>query len=176
MKKLFFAALMITGVQFANAQVNKGQWLAGGNVSFESMKQGDWKVTTFDFSPNVGFFVANKFAVGLRPTIMFEDDNQFEDAGTLIGAGPFLRYYFLPSAQKLNIFADADAIFGTTGRSEKNGFNQFDISAGPALFLTPHTALEFALQYKSAGGDAYGDDRRNSFGVKIGFQVHLGGK
>ena len=29
-------------------------------------------------------------------------------------------------------------------------------------------------EYTSAGGDAYGDDRLNNFGVNVGFQVHLG--
>jgi hypothetical protein len=54
-------------------------------------------------------------------------------------------------------------------------FNQFAFMAGPAVFLTPNTALEFALQYRSAGGDAFGgNDRQNNFGINVGFQVHLG--
>ena len=57
---------------------------------------------------------------------------------------------------------------------DSESFNQYSIMAGPAIFLTPNTALEFALAYQSFGGDAYGDDRQKNFGLNIGFQIHLG--
>ncbi len=77
----------------------------------------------------------------------------------------------------LNIFADASYGFGSSkekGSTSVSG-NYYQIKAGPAFFLTPNTALELALYYKSDGGDAYPSDRRNNFGLSAGFQIHLGG-
>lgn len=98
-----------------------------------------------------------------------------EDATSSVLFAPFVRYYFLPAAQKVNIFADASYGFGSMKVGESESFNQYSIMAGPAIFLTPNTALEFALQFRSAGGDAFGgEDRQNNFGVNVGFQIHLG--
>jgi hypothetical protein len=75
----------------------------------------------------------------------------------------------------VNVFADASYGFGSMKDGDSESFNQFAFMAGPAIFLTPNTALEFALQYRSEGGDAYGgDDRLNNFGINVGFQIHLG--
>lgn len=98
-----------------------------------------------------------------------------EDASSSFAVAPFVRYYFMPASGKVNIFADASYGFGSMKNGESESFNQYTISAGPAVFLSPNTALEFALQYNSAGGDAYGgEDRMKVFGVNVGFQVHLG--
>lgn len=174
MKKVLFAALTMIAVQSVSAQINKGQWLVGGSAGFESQKHGDAKATSITFSPNAGYFFADKFAGGLRVDLQSVKPKG-SDATTSFAVAPFLRYYFLPAAEKLNILADASYGFGSvkSGGSSESA-NMFAISAGPAVFLSPNTALEFALQYRSWGGDAYGDDRLNSFGVNIGFQIHLG--
>lgn len=175
MKKVLFAALMTIAVQGVFAQVNKGQWLVGGNAGFASHKQGEVKATEFTISPNAGYFFIDKFAGGLRIDLT-SLKYKGADASSEFLISPFLRYYFLESAQKLNIFADASYGFGSVkDDGESASQNGFVISAGPAVFLTPNTALEFALQYRSMGGDAYGDDNRNTFGLKVGFQIHLGG-
>lgn len=175
MKKVLFAALMTIAAQGVFAQVNKGQWLVGGNAGFESVKWGESKGTSFTFSPKAGYFFIDKFAGGLRVDFTSDKPKDGEASGGLLIA-PFLRYYFLPSADKVNIFADASYGFGNRKEDgESASQNAYAISAGPAIFLSPNTALEFALQYRSAGGDAWGDDRYNSFGINIGFQIHLGG-
>lgn len=174
MKKVLFAALMTIAVQGVFAQVNKGQWLVGGGAGFDSHKHGDSKATEITFSPNAGYFFIDKFAGGLRFDITSVKPKGSDASSSLLIA-PFVRYYFLEAAQKVNIFADASYGFGSLksgGESESQ--NGFAITAGPAVFLTPNTALEFALQYRSLSGDAYGDDNFNSFGVKVGFQIHLG--
>lgn len=53
-------------------------------------------------------------------------------------------------------------------------FNKYLTISFSEFFLTPHTALEVTLQYRSAGGDAFVSDRQNILGVNVGFQVHLG--
>lgn len=47
------------------------------------------------------------------------------------------------------------------------------IKAGPAFFLNPSIALEATVGYGSFKySDA--DDATNTFGVNVGFQIHLG--
>lgn len=175
MKKVLFAAFMTIAVQGVFAQVNKGQWLVGGQAGFASLKHGEGKATAFTFSPNGGYFFIDKLAGGLRAEIESVKPKG-GDAATDLLVAPFLRYYFLPAADKVNVFADASYGFGSVKEGgESASQNGFAISAGPAIFLSPNTALEFALQYRSMGGDAYGDERENAFGFKIGFQIHLGG-
>jgi hypothetical protein len=179
MKKVLFAVFLLVSSNAIFAQVNKGQWLAGGNIGFESRKQGDNKATYFNFSPDAGYFFINNLAGGIRLDFSSYKVKGIDDATTSFSLAPFARYYFLPAAQKVNVFADASFGFGSKGTADKESFNEFGIMAGPAVFLTPNTALEFAVYYKSAGGDAYkigtDDDRYNRFGINIGFQIHLGG-
>lgn len=177
MKKAFFATVLTVSVIAASAQINQGQWLVGGNANFTSNKQGDSKWTVITFSPNAGYFFINNFAGGLRLGISSEKESG-SDASSIFTVAPFLRYYFLPSAQKVNIFADAQYGFGSgkAGGSSAS-INEYQISAGPAVFLSPHTALEFTVFYESMGGkyfEGLSSDRQNAFGVNIGFQIHLG--
>jgi hypothetical protein len=178
MKRVLIAASLLFATHGLFAQVNKGQWLVGGNAGFETSKFGDDdsnKYTSFQLSPNAGYFFIDNFAAGLRLDLNSTKFKDEDDASTSFVLAPFARYYFLPAAEKVNVFADASYGFGSMKNGSSESFNQFAIMAGPAIFLTPNTALEFALKYSSAGGDAYGgDDRRNNFGLNVGFQVHLG--
>lgn len=178
MKKIALAfCFLAIGMASAFAQINKGQWLVGGSASASFSKQGsndDSKVTSVSVSPDAGYFFINNFAGGARVSFTSVKVKSAEDASTSFLFAPFVRYYFLPAAQKVNLFADASYGFGTAKNGNSESFNQFSIAAGPAVFLSPNTALEFTLQYSSAGGDAIGDDRMNNFGLNVGFQIHLG--
>lgn len=178
MKKIALAlCFLVTGMVSAYSQINKGQWLVGGSASASFSKQGDnddSKVTSVGISPDAGYFFINNFAGGARVSFQSAKVKSDEDASTSFLFAPFVRYYFLPAAQKVNVFADASYGFGSVKFGDSESFNQFSIAAGPAVFLSPNTALEFTLQYQSAGGDAFGDDRMNNFGLNVGFQIHLG--
>jgi hypothetical protein len=88
---------------------------------------------------------------------------------------PFVRYYFLAPAQKVNVFADASYGFGSLndGYNSSQSINQYSFAAGPVVFLSSNTALEFVLAYSSFGGEN-SISRSSSLGFNIGFQVHLG--
>ncbi|OQP39874.1 hypothetical protein A4H97_16780 [Niastella yeongjuensis] len=185
MKKVLIAASLLVCSNAIFAQVNKGQWLVGGSVGFDHSSQGDNKQTDITIAPDAGYFFINQLAAGLRPEFGYtktktkSGTSTNTGSSTSFGLAPFVRYYFMPSGQMLNIFADASYGFGSS--KEKGGEsvsgNYYQIKAGPAVFLTPNTALEFALYYKSYGGDAFevADDRQNHFGLNVGFQIHLGG-
>ena len=178
MKKVLFAAFLLVSSNAIFAQINQGQFMVGGNINFDYSKHGDDddnKITTFGVNPNVGYFFIDKLAAGLRLGYGRQKIKSEDDATSDFNLAPFLRYYFLDAAQKVNVFVDGSYGFGSSGGDDKTSYNFFQAMAGPAFFLTPNTALEFALYYRSSGGDLYGDDDRlNNFGINIGFQIHLG--
>lgn len=177
MKKVLFASFLLFSSYAMKAQILQNQWLVGGNAGFDSEKQGDYKATTIFVSPNVGYFFINNLAGGLRASFWTNKVKGDDESSTFFSVAPFARYYFLPAAQKINVFADAAFGFGSGGYNDKESLNELSIMAGPAIFLSPNTALEFALYYKSRGGKYYENvagDKENHFGLSIGFQVHLG--
>ncbi len=177
MKKIILIAMFGIITTSAFSQINKGQLLVGGSANFSSSKQNDVpdsKLTTFHFSPDVGYFFIPNLAGGLRASFSSSKYEDEDEAFTSTSVAPFVRYYFLPAEQKVNVFADASYGIGSVGQGDNESFNYFGVMAGPAVFLNEHTALEFAIQYQSWGGDAYNDNRENSFGFNVGFQIHIG--
>lgn len=150
--------------------------MVGGNLAFASSKYENVKGTTtmFLLTPDAGYFFINNLAGGLRVYFTSTKKSDNGDAETMFLGAPFLRYYFLPAAQKVNVFLDASYGFGSAGAGDKKEVNQYAFTAGPAIFITPNTALEFGISYSSQGGDAIGDNRLNTVGVNVGFQIHLG--
>lgn len=172
MKKLFFAVFFFGLIGSLDAQIMKNDWLLGGGIKFASNKVADVKTNMFEFSPNAGYFFVNNFAGGLRAdinSVKLED----EDAVSSTLISPFLRYYFLPGDNKVNIMVDGSFGFGSTsGVGETKSQSGFGFAAGPAIFLNKHTALEFTLGYNSIKFED-DPDRSNTFTVGVGFQIHL---
>lgn len=93
------ALVMITGASFA--QTAKSTWLLGGSAGFNSSKQGDFKWTQFNLSPNAGYFFMNNLAAGLSLDFSsYKEENT--DAQTMFSVGPFIRYYFVDLVEKPN--------------------------------------------------------------------------
>src|SRR5215475_2524687 len=158
MRSFILSSLSLILVNTAMSQINKGQFLVGGNSSFESVSNdGDdfyvvtYKTTTFSVSPNIGYFVISKLAGGLR--LNFNIYNQITPVDynqTDISLSPFLRYYLLSRKQKFNILIDVGYIHSKTKKKfqavipieKHSGYN---LSAGPSIFLNQHVALEFLV-------------------------------
>jgi hypothetical protein len=182
MKKVLFVALLTVsaGAAFSQGNIKKGDLLIGGTVDFSSSKRANTEGSyqEFNFSPDAGYFFMNQLAGGLRVNL---NSSKYESVGsdktTQFMLAPFVRYYFLPATQKLNVFADADYGFGkvkSTG-SEDYNISAFSGKAGVAFFLTPATALEFSLGYTSAK-EEFATERYNTIMTGIGLQIHLPGK
>src|SRR5215213_733735 len=116
MKKFFMVAVATILMQTGFSQINKGQWLVGGNAGFSSSKIGDFKTSTIEFAPDAGYFFIDNFAGGLRVSVQsIKIKLDAEDAtSSSTSIAPFVRYYFLPASQKVNVFADASYGFGST--------------------------------------------------------------
>jgi len=186
MKIFILLALSLILTNTAMPQLNKGQFLVGGNTSFESIKNDgtnvvSYKTTTFFVSPNIGYFIIPKFAGGLRLNFnVYKQKYPVSYKQTNISLSPFLRYYLLSQKQKFNVLVDAGYInFKSksiiqnylTPIEKTNGYN---ILVGPSIFFNEHVALEFLLGYKQTKVKNIGENKTTTFNTGLGLQIHLG--
>jgi hypothetical protein len=181
---LLSASLILANTTMA--QLNKGQFLAGGNISFESLKtEGEnvvsHKTTTFYVSPNIGYFILPKFVGGLRLNFnTYKQKYPVSYTQRNISLSPFLRYYLLSRTQKFNVLADASYINSKSKSRIQNGLapvertRGYTISLGPAIFLNEHVALEFLVGYKHTKVKDIGDNKTTRVTTGLGLQIHLG--
>ena len=178
---LFFAA----GI--SKAQINKGQFLLGGNVNFEATKNENsinptYETNNFFVAPNIGYFIVDKLAGGLRIDFRSYDSESenLETHYTTTSLSPFLRYYFLPLQKNVNVFIDISYIRNKTKWNSNANPDYFErsrgytISAGPSIFLSDQIALEFTLGYKHTKSDNFGNTKVNIFNSGFGLQFHFG--
>lgn len=110
-KLLIMAILYAIGFT-AQAQIEKGRSFGGGSISFGTSKQNSntLQVNSLAIGPKVGYFVANRLAVGMEISYnlsklngefydYFNEDSQLVERGfgfkeENFGLNPFTRYYF----------------------------------------------------------------------------------
>lgn len=216
MKKILIACIVLTLYLPAFCQLTKRQWLVGGSLDFSySDLSGNYnprshtsnKTTNLLGSSDVGYFIADKLCAGLRPTATITDSKQtskiqspfvnsilsLESKGAQLGGSPFVRYYFLPKAKKINLLADISWIYSyektkqttvetsvdpNTGLSTsssnmletKDHTNAIAIEAGPAFFLNQKVSLELTVGYIYY---QYSNLNSNSLVVGLSFHEHL---
>ncbi len=176
MKKILFTMIAVTGISAVSfGQTAMGQWLVGGSAGFNYQKEGEFNQTTISFAPDAGYFVIDDLAIGAMLDVTSTKEKGSSASTYFLGA-PFVRFYFVPLGDKAKLFANGSFGFGSVdfgGPGGSTNFTQWSIGAGPAVFLNPHTALEFTIAYSSQKikDDA---DHIDNFGVNIGFQIHLG--
>lgn len=174
--KFFFTLIAVTFIfSFkADCQITKGNWLAGGSGSFNT-QQGlistvNVKSYTINLSPDIGYFFADKFAGGLKPNIAYRETINYgsKNKSTYLGIGPFVRYYFLPVENRVNILAEGAYQYAT----EFNGFieNDFSFSLGPVIYFNSSVGLEITLNYDKINSQT---TNVKTFSLGIGFQIHL---
>jgi len=192
MRTLIFVSLALCTVSILHAQLNKGQWLVGGSAGFtatnHSVDNGSTKTTNLQLNPGVGYFVINKLAVGVRAGVIFGHEldnygtprNTFETNTTGLSVTPYLRYYFLPKTNKINLLGDisysninskiTSATADAPNSTSKSNGHAFTFAAGPAFFINRHIALEITASYELYKIDNYD---QNIFMLNAGFQIHL---
>jgi len=196
MKHLIFIILFFVAF-VAKSQLNKKTWLVGGSGSFNSYKENYqsnivetvYKVTDVTISPNIGYFIVDKFAVGLKSTLSWRKDkgvstNVVGNSSTTLRVdyGPFVRYYFLDKGKSVNILADLSYQFGNVKFKgiDKGSRNNFSIMAGPAIYFNSSVGLEFLFGYRyesekettTTHPNPYKDTKK---GIQLGIalQIHL---
>ncbi len=190
MKPFVILCLLITCSFAANSQISKGYWLLGGGGQFYSyisrhtstVYNSEYKYTKIDLSSNVGFFVKDRLAIGIRPAF---SSNKGESIPGGIRTniqrywiGPFMRYYFLKPRKQVNILTDISYQYGILDVDDPgklNKLNQFSAMVGPAVYLNNSVGIEFLLGYSSSMEEWEGIQKLSTEGlqIRLGFQIHL---
>ena len=164
----------------AKGQLTKGNWMLGGNLSFTSTKYNSTYYTpptytnvVLDINPNVAYFVANNFNVGIKTSfnklIRASDGSSY----TSFRLGPSCRYYFLDNEQRINFLAEAGYRFGLEkGDSGQSSTNMYAGGLGCVAFFNSSVGIEFMVNYISDKFNDY-DGRNNTIQLALGLQVHL---
>ena len=214
----FVLVLSLVPVSMLDAQTNQGQWVLGISSRFSlnpnevgvtmpdmmtigystiKFKSDDdesdaTKFTCVNLQPKFGYFVIDNLAIGLdmqlgMSSLKSPDDDK--DNGTVIGAGPFVRYYF--PAGKILPYIEGGATFGSmktkyeySGDTEEytSGMNTWSVGAGITKSISEKAALDFMLGYLSTTMKDKEDNDNNArtvigtIGFKFGIVVFLGSK
>lgn len=189
-------ALICSG---AYAQFNKGRILAGGSVAFSALT-GKTKdnnststnshTTSFNISPDVGYFIIDNVAVGGMLNLSTwsrkgDGDDDSKQSQTEFTLTPFGRYYL-----DQGIFFQGQVGFGSrtdkykldnsnTTVSTKYGVLNWAIGAGYAYFLNDNVAVEPIVGFTSSSyknKDADVKSIESGIFLRIALQVYLGAR
>jgi outer membrane protein W len=201
MKRLLLLLVLSVFSTSIFAQLNKGQWLVGGNAGFYYITQNysqpsnfqEDKHTSVQIAPAAGYFIFDRLAVGLRTIVNFSHfssrDSVFTSSqtnasnATTYSISPFIRYYFLPKANKVNLFVDVSYLYSFTkskywyndvyNGSSKEHWYSYAIAAGPAFFINPKIAVELTAGY-TFKNEKIAFEKVNTLMLSAGFQIYLG--
>ena len=93
MKKTILFLLYSLFLISAKAQIAKGNWLLNGSTSFSYFKSSSeaaaqFSQTNFQISPKIGYFLRDKFAVGISPSFIYGNNN-VNSSNSFFNGGPF---------------------------------------------------------------------------------------
>ncbi|MCU0381962.1 MAG: porin family protein [Chitinophagaceae bacterium] len=150
------------------AQTEKGDWLVGGLLDLNTAKNS----TTFQFSPNAGYFLLDNLVFG--GNLVFSYNKFGALKSTSFGIGPFVRYYF--TENKIRPFFAGDMTFEkvkfttTNGSSTEDAFNWF-LGGGAAFFINENVALDGLIGY--AHSKVTDEAGSGGLRLRLGFQVYI---
>lgn len=131
-----------------------------------------YKQTNLSISPSVGYFLKDKFAVGIRPSFTYGGSTiRSGNSETIFTVGPFVRYYFLKTDKVFNILTDGSYLYTYFGSSEVKQ-NTISLAAGPVVYFNSSVGLEFLIGYASTKVANY-SGRNDEPKFSIGFQFNL---
>ena len=196
MKKItILSALVFCVSLIANAQTEKGRYMVGGSVGFNSTKQ---KVesggtssdvgtnTNIWVMPSFGLFVADGIVAGTGLSITsnkFKSDvSDFTNTVSGFSFSPFGRYYhesglFGHLNLEIGSGKDKDESGGTTTETKDSIFG-WRVGGGYALFLNNNVAVEPMITYGSTARkakDSPSDFKVTDSGlmINIGFNIFI---
>ena len=178
MKSIYF--LFISNCFFifsSNAQITKGNFMVGGNASLSFISSNSSKTTILNVSPNVGYFLFDKFSFG---TLLNYSNSKTKDGlgGSIIykniNIGPFVRYYILNKEKDYNVFYESSYNLSLL---KENKNTEFGNKLGTVIFLNSSVGFEFSLKYSlnkfKYPNEILPDSKSNNFIFGLGLQIHL---
>lgn len=182
MKKLLVIALFaLTATGFkANAQIQQGNVLVGGNFANINLGLNDPKIFSLDITPKAAWFVKDNVALGGYVNLGIQTAKG-SNTTTSYGVGALGRYYTGSDVEILRhgrVFGEGTVGIGgvnvSNGGGNTNGLN-FSFGPGFAYFVTPNIGLETLLKYNGLGG--FGSQGyQSNLNLSFGFQIYLPGK
>jgi hypothetical protein len=192
MKNITLTIAFLLFLNICFAQLDKGMWLVGGSGNYLTSKL-EYTSPTFSSSskklditvtPNIGYFIFDKLAIGLKTSFTKYKD-QVSGSGGLINTnsnritfGPFAKFYILQKEKQYNLLAEVNYQYGLYRfKPTKGSSNTFNAAIGPVIFFNSSVGLEFLLGYYSIKetikqtGDFISN--QSGFQISIGFQIHL---
>ena len=180
MKKVLIAAVLALTGFAAQAQIQKGNVLMGGNIANLSLGLDDSKVFTFDLTPKAAWFIEDNLALGAYANFGIQTAKG-SSTTTNYGIGALGRYYGGSDVEILRhgrFFGEATVGFGGINTSNGGGnTNGVDLGVGPgfAYFVTPNIGLETLLKYNGLTG--FGNATYQSkLTLSFGLQIYLPGQ
>lgn len=158
MKKVLLSAVALVAFTFANAQeeskgfgFSKGNVIVEGNLMLNSTndKNTEVKTNNFEFNPKVGYFLSDKFAVGVELGIgSFKEKTvgTETDKNSNFDAGVFGRYYFLDLGQRFKTYAEA-GLGMTSGKEGLAAVKYSGFNAGASLGINYFVSESFAINF-----------------------------
>lgn len=158
MKKLLLFVAFASLAMTAKAQTSAGTVVVGGGFDFWTISpenSNNTKTSYFSFEPSVGYFVADRFVVGLDLSITTQKQSAAgatTDKYNSFGIGPYARYYkFLSDNEKVAFFGEADLAFSftkdTPGNLTARKGNAFGVGIFPGFsyFFSKHWSGEISF-------------------------------
>lgn len=181
---LLLISTVILSIQ-SIGQVTEGNWLIGGNATFRKNTNFDGvsyvsKTRFLDLNSDAGYFFIDKLGTGLKFQIHLQNEKALEASATsqsssIFGIGPFLRYYFLPYDNRINLFSEAHLMYTTTilRGATKGSFDhsQYGGSIGAVAFFNSSVGIEMLINYNQYISTHNYNNSTLLF--KVGFQIHL---
>ena len=181
MKNLFLgAAIIATGLfSVSKAQLQKGNWMVGGNIITSDFGLKTGGGYNFNLEPKAAYFINDNFALGGQVAFGFGGTKDGPTTYTY-SVGPMARYYFndnqVDSLLKHGrFFVEGNAGIGgestTKGGNSTTGLN-LGVGPGYAYFISSNVAVEALVKYNGVVG--FGNTAGSSrIGFNVGFQIYL---
>jgi hypothetical protein len=194
MKRFILLTLFALILKTSSAQLTKGNWLVGGSGFYSFMNYNTTegnpgqRRTLISLSPDIGYFLADKFAAGLKLRYTKERYKTLSTSAngiskyTTYSAGPFIRYYILPAEKQFNLLLAGSYQYGHErggGGSSNVDFDltrfqthDFSLAACPVIYFNSSVGLEFLAEYTRFKYAKF-SGLNSTFQVGFGLQVHL---
>lgn len=144
------------------------------------------KTKDLEFSPQVGFFLFNGFAIGTEFLMMYyseEDESEGNkySSNSLILA-PFARYYFGKSMIKPYLSAEIgfgyikakyDPNFGMTTKT-KSKVSLYDLGGGLGIFINQKVMIDIGIDYSDLKAIPQKDNTTNLRNISSGWGIGVG--
>ncbi len=188
MKKIILAFAAMASVMGLQAQTNQGRLFINGQVSVYSQsveRDDDEKESGVAIIPSVGYFVADKLAIGIGLGISSNksqdviNNTKVSQTSSQVIIAPFARYYVPTGGDKFHFFAQARVGVGLGNTKTKTGSNtqesgkyttiDFAISPGFAYFPSDHWSVELAFRgfYINANNPEGNDNNTTTIGLNV---------